>query len=65
MPEPQVPSSACPVCGSTDYAPEVMTLRDGTISEGWFRCTGCKRYTVNAAPGTPLVPTYTKTKRRR
>jgi len=63
LPKSQAPSSACPVCGSTSYEPEVVTLRDGTLSEGWFRCAQCKRYTVNSAPATPLIPTYTKRRR--
>jgi len=63
MPEPQAPSTRCPTCGSAAYEPEVMRGRDGTVSEGWFRCTQCRRYAVSSVPAKPLIPTYAKRRR--
>ena len=60
MPEPQTTFSNCPLCGGNAYEPAVVTRTDGTISEGWFKCAKCKRYSVSLRPAKEHIPMYRK-----
>ena len=63
MPESQTAAPVvpkCPLCGANAFEPEVMTRTDGSISEGWLRCTKCKRYAVNLRSTKDHVPRYSK-----
>jgi hypothetical protein len=63
MPESKIKLSICPLCGANEYESEIMTRADGTVSEGWFRCVKCKRYTVSPRSAKPHIFTYTKPRR--
>jgi hypothetical protein len=62
MPDPQA-SLSCPLCGATSFEPAVITRGDGTSSDGWLRCSACRRYSVSVRPGEPFVPPQAKRRR--